>query len=125
MISLNLRILLIIAGLLIFGGVLRFVRKGILPVKYSLFWILSAFLIFLVGAVPDLIGKLTVIVGFETTSNFVVGIILFILLIISLILTIIVSKQKKQIILLIQEVSMLKKEMSECKKKIRSSFLNV
>lgn len=110
MISLNLRILLMIVGLLVFYGTLNFVQRETLPIKYSLFWLASAILIFLVGAVPDVIGRLTTLIGFQTTSNLVVGIILFILLMISLILTIIVSKQKKQIILLIQEVSLLKKK---------------
>ncbi len=113
MISTNLRVLLMIVGMLLLFGVLKFLREGVLPVKYSLFWILSAFLIFFVGAVPESIGKLTILVGFETTSNFIVGVILFMLLLISLILTIIVSKQKKQIILLIQEISLLKKKEAE------------
>ncbi len=118
MINLNLRILLMIVGVLVFWFTLKFVSEDVLPVKYSLFWLLSAILIFLVGAVPEFIGCLTTLVGFETTSNLVVGVILFILLIISLILTIIVSKQKKQIILLIQEVSLLKKKnMNDMTKK--------
>ena len=113
MINLNLRILLMIVGTLIFVSVLKFIRNGKLPIKYSLFWIAAAVLIFLVGAVPKLIGKLTGLIGFETTSNFVIGVILSILLVISLILTIIVSKRNNQIKLLIQEVSLLKKKVKE------------
>ena len=107
----NLRILLVIFSLSLFVLILNFLSKNKIPIRYSLFWILSSILIFIVGAFPDFVGMFTSIVGFETTSNFVIGIILSMLLVITLILTIIVSKQKKQIKLLIQEVSMIKRKL--------------
>ena len=107
----NLRILLVIFSLSLFILVLNFLSKNKIPIRYSLFWIISSILIFIVGAFPDFIGMFTSIVGFETTSNFVIGIILSMLLVITMILTIIVSKQKKQIKLLIQEVSMIKRKI--------------
>ena len=74
---------------------------------------MSAAMLFLVGVFPKQIGAVTRLVGFEVASNFVIGILLVILLLISLILTLIVSKQKKTIILLIQEVSILKKTVKD------------
>ena len=47
--------------------------------------------------------------GFETISNFVIGISITLLMIITLALTKIVTTQKNQIKILTQEVSMLKK----------------
>jgi len=108
--STNLRILLIVSGILLNIILLRLVSKNKLPIKYSLFWLFSSLIIILVGAVPNFISLFTEFIGFETTSNLVVGIILTILLIITLLLTIIISEQKKKITLLIQEVSMLKKD---------------
>lgn len=104
----SLRILLIAFSVLLFVVMLNLLSKNKVPVRYSLLWILSAVLVFIVGAFPNFISLFTEMVGFQTTSNLVIGIILVMLLTITLILTIIVSGQKKQIKLLIQEVSMLK-----------------
>ncbi len=111
----NLRILLVIFSVLLFLTILNLLSKNKVPVRYSLLWILSSILIFVVGAFPDFIGIFTELIGFQTTSNLVIGIILTLLLIITLILTIIVSGQKKKIKLLIQEVSILKSSMEERK----------
>ena len=116
MISINLRILLVIVSVLLLVITLRLIRKGSLPVKYSLFWIGAAAMLLLVGAIPKQIGMVTRLVGFEATSNLVIGVLLVMLLVISLILTLIVSKQKKAIILLVQEISMLKKAVKEGRK---------
>lgn len=106
----NLRILLVIFSIALFVLILNLISKHRVPIRYSLFWIVSSILIFIVGAFPDFIGSFTKMVGFETTSNLVIGIILALLLTITLILTIIVSGHKRKIKLLIQEISILKNE---------------
>ena len=113
MISTNLRILLAVVGIVLLVSTFRLIRKGSLPVKYSLFWIAAAAVLLLVGAVPEQIGKVTRLAGFEATSSLVIGVLLFMLLVISLILTLIVSRQKKIIILLVQEISILKKGVED------------
>lgn len=115
MIAIKLRILLIITSALLFIAAVYFIRKKRLSIKYSLCWIAASLLLLLVGAIPVQIGAVTRLVGFETTSNFVIGLLLVMLFLISFILMLIVSKQKKTIILLIQEISMLKKTVNEVK----------
>lgn len=110
MIAIKLRILLIITSAMLFIATVYFIRKKSMSIKYSLCWIASSILLLLVGAIPAQIGALTRLIGFETTSNFVIGLLLVMLFLVSFILMIIVSKQKKTIILLIQEISMLKKQ---------------
>lgn len=107
----NLRILLVIFAIFLIIIILNFVSKNKIPIKYSLFWIIAAIIILLVGSVPDFINIFTKLIGFQTTSNLVVGIILGILLCITLLLTIIVSDQKRRIKLLVQEVSMIKAKL--------------
>lgn len=107
----NLRILLIVFSLVLLIIILNLVSKNKVPVRYSLLWIVSAILIFIVGTFPEFVGMFTSMIGFQTTSNLVIGIILTVLLVLTLILTVIVSKQKKQIKLLIQEISMLKEKI--------------
>ena len=109
----SLRILLILFSLGLFTLVLNLMSKNKIPIRYSLYWIVASILIFIVGAFPDFIAFFTKMVGFETTANFIIGIILAMLLAITLILTIIVSGHKRKIKLLIQEVSMLKRELEK------------
>lgn len=106
--SINLRILLIVSSLLLFFIVCKLISKRKLPIKYSLFWFFSSFILFVVGLVPKFVGIFTGLIGFETTSNMVIGILIGVLFMLTLLLTIIISNQKKQIVLLIQEISILK-----------------
>ena len=109
----NLRVLLVVFSILLFLILLNLLSKNKVPVRYSLLWFLSAILIFVVGAFPDFVGMFTKFIGFETTSNLVIGIILVMLLSITLILTIIVSGHKQKIKLLVQELSILKAQIEE------------
>lgn len=109
--SFSLRLGLVIVALLLFIVVLTILKKGRIPVKYSLIWFFSGALILFVGIIPNLFQIVSNILGFETMSNMVIGIFIFILLMITISLTVIVSGQKKKITLLIQEVSSLKKRV--------------
>ena len=104
----NLRFLLVIFSTILFFITLNLISKDRIPIRYSLFWIFSSLLLFLVGIFPGFIYVVTKFIGFETISNMVIGIILILLLFITLILTIIVSGQQRKIKLLIQEISILK-----------------
>lgn len=111
--SIHLRVGIIIVGLLIFVITLSTLKKDKMPVKYSLIWLFSSLLILALGLFPNILVSISKIIGFITMSNFVVGIFIFILLMITLFLTVIISKQEKKIVLLIQEISMLKEEKNE------------
>lgn len=109
--SISLRFGLIIVALFLLLVVLLQLKKRKIPVRYSLVWITSSFLILLIAILPNLFSKISSLLGFVTMSNMVIGMFIFILLIISLMLTVIVSGQRKKIALLIQEVSMLKEKI--------------
>lgn len=111
--SITLRITLILFSvilLLITTGVLK---KGRIPIKYSLLWYFSALIIFVVAVFPFVIEWCANLLGFETLSNLIIGIIIGILLFLTMSLTIITSGQKKKITLLIQEVSTLKSQINK------------
>lgn len=109
----NLRILLLVFSILWFIFIFVFLKKGKIPVKYSLFWFLSALIVLFIAIFPNLLSYVTSLMGFQTTSNMIVGVILSLLLVLTFMLTMIVSKQKKQITILIQEVSMLKSQIGD------------
>ena len=105
----NLRVLLVVFSIILFFITLNFISKNKIPIRYSLCWIFSSLLLFFVGLFPSFIYVITKLIGFETISNMVIGIILILLLFITLVLTIIISGQQRKINLLIQEISILKK----------------
>lgn len=109
--SVKLRIALLIFSLIWFFIIFYLIKKDKLPVKYSLIWFTAIFVIFLISIIPSILELVTDVFGFTTLSNLVIGIILTLLLFITLVLTTIVAIQKKQIALLIQEVSMLKRNL--------------
>ena len=86
MISTHLRILLIIGGLALMMLMFILVKKNKIPIRYSIFWFACSFITMLVGIIPSLVFKITRLVGFETSSNLIIGLILSMLLIIILML---------------------------------------
>ncbi len=103
-------------SLLLFAIVLGVVttivlRKGRIPIKYSLLWYFCSVIIVLVAIIPFAMDFFADLLGFATISNLIIGILITLLLFLTMALTIITSGQKKKITLLIQEVSMLKNEV--------------
>lgn len=115
--SISLRLGLIIVSLVLLIVVISKLEKRRIPVKYSLVWIFSSFLILLIAIFPQLFIKVAKLLGFITMSNLVIAMFIFILLLISLMLTVIVSGQRRKITLLLQETSMLKSDISNLKGK--------
>ena len=111
--TLTLKFILIIFAITLITITTLVLKKGRIPIKYSLIWYFSALVIFLVSVFPFTLEFIAKIIGFKTISNLVVGIIISLLLFITMSLTIITSGQKKKITLLIQEVSSLKQKVIE------------
>ncbi len=112
----TLKISLIIVSCLIFFSTLRLVRNNKMPVKYSLIWLISPVILLVVAVFTHQFEKISSLVGFEVLSNFVVGILITFLLLITRMLTKIVSEQNKKIIILTQELSILKENVKEKKR---------
>ena len=85
-------------------------RKKRINIKYSLIWLILFFILGISVLIPGLLEGITRILGFKTASNMVISLILMVLVIITICLTVIVSQQDKKIRLLIQEISILKKD---------------
>lgn len=108
--SIKLRIALLIFSLIWIFIILGLIRKNKLPIKYSLVWFIAILVLLLISVVPFILEFVAKLFGFITMSNLVVGIMITLLLGITLILTMIIFHQKKQITMLIQEVSIIKGE---------------
>jgi hypothetical protein len=106
----NLKITVLAAAFIILAVVVALLRKGKLPIKFSLLWVIAAIVLILVALIPNFLQLFMQLLGFQTLSNMLIGILIFILFYICIILTVIVSEQKESIKLLIQEVSILKQQ---------------
>ncbi len=111
--TVSLRCGLVLVSLILLIIIFIILKKGRIPVKYSLIWIFASIIILLLGLIPNLFWSISKFIGFVTMSNMIIGIFIFVLLLITLSLTVIVSGQKKKNTLLIQEISILKQKMGE------------
>lgn len=111
--SYNLIISLLVFSIIWIAIILVILKHDKIPIKYSLVWLISAFILILVAVAPRFLEIVASLLGFETVSNMVAGIMFILLLYITMVLTIIVSKQKKKTTLMIQEISMLKQRVNQ------------
>ena len=109
----ELKVSSIVFLLLLIVFVLYLVRKEKISVKYSLVWTIPCVILLIFILVPGFLSWTTSILGFQTASNMVLSLLIGLLLMITIALTVIVSKQKEQIRLLVQEVSILKKSIKK------------
>ena len=85
-------------------------------IKYSLVWQVAFGLLLISLLVPNLLNVITKFLGFNLSSNLIIVFFIGILVVINISMTIIISGQTEKIKLLVQEVSMLKKEVKENEK---------
>lgn len=109
--SLNLSVALIIVAALLLVLTVYYLRKGSIPLKYSLVWFGVAIVLLCCAFLPDWLIDATKLLGFQTTSNLIIGVLFVLVFVICLVLTIVVSSQNKKITLLVQEISLLKSKV--------------
>lgn len=105
----SVRIAILLVTIFLYVLIFSIFRRGRIPLKFALVWIMPTTMLLLVSIVPDFLSCFTQLLGFQTISNMIVGILFVMLFFICIMLTIIVSGQNTKITLLIQEVSVLKK----------------
>lgn len=113
MMPLPLRIIAIILAVLFFIYTIRLIRKNIAEVRHMLKWFILA-LVFLFGAVfSEFAAKIANAVGVKTLTSFALFILVGMLIMISLRYQISLISAEKQIKTLIQEISILRKDMKD------------
>ena len=113
MMPLPLRIIAIILAVLFFIYTIRLIRKNIAEVRHMLKWFILA-LVSLFGAVfSEFAAKIANAVGVKTLTSFALFILVGMLIMISLRYQISLISAEKQIKTLIQEISILRKDMKD------------
>lgn len=113
----TLRIVIICVVILFMLLVLNLIRKNKLNMKYALVWLLSGITMLIAVGIPNLLETIASWIGFELVSNMVFAVAIFILILVCISLTVIASSQSNRIRLLIQEISLLKREMENIHEK--------
>lgn len=96
--------------------IIRTLKKKKMAMKYATVWILIILLMFTVTIFPNLLFDISDFFGFETTSNMVFLLGFFFLFYMCFIQMLSLSKQKQEIVTLIQEISILKEKIKDGKK---------
>ncbi|KSU20557.1 hypothetical protein M20_1415 [Lactococcus lactis subsp. lactis] len=113
MMPLPLRILAIILAVLFFIYTIRLIRKNLAEVRHMLKWFILA-LVILFGAIfSEFASKIAYALGVTTLTSFALFVLVGMLLVISIRYQISLIAAEKQIKTLIQEVSLLRKDMKD------------
>ena len=107
----DLRIVILLFSMFILTFLMTLLRKNKMPIKYSIVWLMSIAVIASVAIFPSFFGTISTLLGFHTMANMMIAVFVGLLLMITMALTVIASRQSKKIILLIQEVSLLKQKL--------------
>ena len=115
---LTLRLALIAITLIYILLILRSIRRKKMNVSFSIFWIIAGFILIIFAIVPNMVEAISKMLGFEAPSNMLFVLTIFIAFYLIFNLTTIISQENKKNILLIQEVSLLKKKVEELEEKM-------
>ena len=119
--NLTLKIALVTISLIYIFLILRSIRKKKINVTFAIFWIITGIALIFCALVPNLIEYISKKIGFETPSNMLFCITIFIAFYLIFNLTIILSKENKKNTLLVQELSLLKKKMEFLEEKVNGA----
>lgn len=113
----NLKIALIIMTIIYLLLIIKEIKNKKLQISFSTFWIVSGILLIIAIAIPNLIEILTKLLGFEMPVNMLFCITIFVSFYLIFNLTVRLSKEAKKNTLLVQEISILKKRVTELEEK--------
>lgn len=113
MIPQKLQIVLIVAILLYFIVILKFLKDKALELKYTLLWLFAGVVMFFMVIFPELMASIVHLFGIQSNMNGLYILLIGFILMILMTLTSIVSRQTNKTRILIQEIAMLEKRVRE------------
>lgn len=119
--SLNLRVFLIVGVLIYLLIIIHLLRKKDLNLKYSLIWLFTGLIMLIVSFFPEIIYKLSNIIGIYDVTNTVFMVEGLFVLMILLSITSIVSHLNERNRKLAQKYALLEKKLYDLEKEIHSS----
>jgi len=108
----GLRVLLIIVSTLALLYILRKIRYSKLQIEYALFWILCSLAMVIMAVFPEIIYKLTSLLGMMSPINVVLVLVIAVLLLKVFMMTIQVAQLENKVKELVQKIALDEKEHS-------------
>lgn len=115
--TLTLRIVLFIFTIVYILLVIKKIKKRQLQISFALFWLISGGILVIILIFPNIIDILSNNMGFKTPSNMLFVLSIFIAYYLIFGFTAKLSQEYKKNIVLIQEISILKKRIENIEKK--------
>ncbi len=119
--QIKLKIVLIIIVLIYILFILKAVKRKNMRIGYLAFWSITGGILIIALLIPNLVENISNLLGFGIPINMIFSIAIFIILYLIFNLTILISKEQNKNILLVQEISILKKRINELEKKEEKS----
>ena len=113
MISQRLQIFAILAVLLFLAVLILLLRKNRLSLKYTLLWLFSGVILLVLSVFPQLLDAFARLIGVYSSVNALFAVMLCCGLLLMISFTAIVSKEKEEIVRLVQELSLLENRLRE------------
>ena len=117
MISGRMQTFALIAVAFFFGILIYLLKQHKFALKYSILWIISGLVMLILAVFPQLLDSFARLIGVYSTVNALFAALLFCGMALLVSLTAIVSKEKQEIVRLVQETALLEKRLRELEKK--------
>lgn len=114
--QITLKIALILIVLIYVFCIMKAVKRKKMRIGYLIFWCIIAVILIIALLIPNLVENVASLLGFEMPINMIFSGAIFIILYLIFNLTILITKEYNKNVLLIQEISMLKKRVEELEK---------
>ncbi len=113
MISSRLQWFAIIVGILFLMMMIELIRKNRVALKYALLWLFSGVILLLLAIFPQLLDKMSRLIGVYSPVNALFAVLLCCGLVLMISFSVIVSGNKKAVVRLTQEISLLENRIRE------------
>lgn len=114
--SVLLRVLLIIGAISMLVFMLNKIRQARMKIEYTVFWVIFACILIVMGVFPSLFYVISDFIGFQSPISMIYLVVIFILIIKSFFMTIHISQLENKIDNLVQQVAIEKKKNEDLEK---------
>ena len=118
MISDRLQIFAIIMVACFFVSLIMLLKKGKLSLRYSLLWGFSGLLMLILAVFPGTLDWFARLIGVYSSVNALFAVILFCGMLLMISFTVIVSKEKQEIVRLVQKMALLENRIEALEKEM-------
>lgn len=121
LVSITIRVCLIVVSILVFILMMRRIRKEKILISDAVFWIVFSAALLVLSIFPQIIIFAAELLGFQSSTNLVFILIIFILLLKMFVMSLHISHTDCQLRQTVQALAVAEKRLSEAEEKIVSS----